>query len=200
MTMPAHVIPSFLFFCFIEGITPGPANLASLNASLRYGKNTALKQWRGLFTGFFADALLAVFLNYFFGMSFTKYVHYLSWIGAAYILWLAFHILTSKAPSEETETDAEKSCNFLTGFIIQVTNAKVILFCISALSTFVLPYSTDLKVLLLTGCFLPFTGPFCYLCWLFAGASLQSIFKKHWKLLNIIMAVSLILCAITLFL
>ena len=198
--MPLHVIPSFLFFCFIEGITPGPANLASLNASLHYGKTTALRQWRGLFTGFFVDALVAVLLNYFFGVGFTKYVHYLSYIGAAYIVWFAIHVLLSPAPTEETATDTQRSCNFWTGFIIQITNAKVILFCITALSTFVLPYTTALPVLLLTGCFLPFTGPICNLCWLFAGVRLQSLFRKHWRLLNILMALSLLLCAISLFL
>lgn len=72
--MPADVIPSFPFFCFMEGIMPGPANPASLNTSLRYGKTTALKQRRGPFTGFFVDAMPAVFLNCFSGMSFTKYV------------------------------------------------------------------------------------------------------------------------------
>lgn len=72
--MPITIIPSFLFFCFVEGITPGPANLGSLNASMQYGKKTALRQWRGLFTGFFVDAMEAVLINYFLGASFSNYV------------------------------------------------------------------------------------------------------------------------------
>ena len=149
--MPITIIPSFLFFCFVEGITPGPANLGSLNASMQYGKKTALRQWRGLFTGFFVDAMEAVLINYFLGASFSNYVKYLSWIGAAYIVWLAIKILFSKPPA-----------------------------------------------LFLVGCFLPFTGPICNLGWLFTGDALRHIFRKYWKQLNIVMAVSLIACAATL--
>lgn len=196
--MPLTIIPSFLFFCFVEGITPGPANLASLNASMQYGKKTALRQWRGLFTGFFVDAMEAVLINYFLGASFSNYVKYLSWIGAAYIIWLAIKILLSKPPAEQSEADVKRSCSFLTGFLVQITNVKVILFCITALSSFVLPYTTKLPTLFLVGCFLPFTGPMCNLVWLFTGDALRHIFRKYWKQLNVIMAVSLIVCALTL--
>jgi len=35
--MPISLIPSFLLYCFVGGITPGPANLCSLGAALRCG-------------------------------------------------------------------------------------------------------------------------------------------------------------------
>ncbi len=35
--MPISLIPSFLLYCFVGGITPGPANLCSLAAALRCG-------------------------------------------------------------------------------------------------------------------------------------------------------------------
>lgn len=35
--MPVEIIPSFLFYCFVSGITPGPANLCSLSLALRRG-------------------------------------------------------------------------------------------------------------------------------------------------------------------
>ncbi len=65
--MPLRLVPSFLFFTFINGITPGPANLSSLSVSLNYGKQVALRQWRGIFTGFFIDAMAAVLICYFLG-------------------------------------------------------------------------------------------------------------------------------------
>jgi cysteine/O-acetylserine efflux protein len=55
--MPILLIPSFLLYCFVGGITPGPANLCSLGAALRYGRGPALRQWRGLFCGFFLDSM-----------------------------------------------------------------------------------------------------------------------------------------------
>ena len=65
--MPAALIPSFLIYCFVGGITPGPANLCSLGAALRYGRGPALRQWRGLFCGFFLDAMGAVALTWLLG-------------------------------------------------------------------------------------------------------------------------------------
>ena len=50
--MPLSLLPSFLLYCYVGAITPGPANLCSLSTALRYGKGPALRQWRGLLTGF----------------------------------------------------------------------------------------------------------------------------------------------------
>lgn len=48
--MPRQVILPFLIYSFITSITPGPANLCSLSTALHYGKATALRQWRGLYS------------------------------------------------------------------------------------------------------------------------------------------------------
>ena len=49
--MPSSILPTFLIYCFVSAITPGPANLCSLVSAMKYGKKQALLQWRGLFTG-----------------------------------------------------------------------------------------------------------------------------------------------------
>ena len=136
--MPVTMIPSFLLYCFVAGITPGPANLCSLSAAMRYGKRVAFRQWRGLFTGFFIDSMAAVLINRLLGSVLNQYVGILSWVGAAYILWLAWHMLRSS--SGEAENDVTYPC-FRTGLLVQLTNVKVIIFCITALSSFVLPYT-----------------------------------------------------------
>ena len=61
--MPRQVILPFLIYSFITSITPGPANLCSLSTAPHYGKATALRQWRGIATGFFLDAMAAVLVN-----------------------------------------------------------------------------------------------------------------------------------------
>ena len=65
--MPVSLIPSFLSFCFINGITPGPANLCSLSTAMNEGKQAALRQWRGLFTGFAIVSLGSAMVNAFLG-------------------------------------------------------------------------------------------------------------------------------------
>lgn len=193
--MPVSLIPSFLLYCFVGGITPGPANLCSLGASLRYGRGPALRQWRGLFCGFFLDSMGAVALTWLLGAALSEYVGMLSWVGAAYLLWMAWHMLRSSGADIHNDPAAP---SFRTGLLVNLTNVKVIIFCIAALSGYVLPYSRSPWALLAVGLFLPFTGPLCNLVWLFAGASLQKLFANYRKTVDIVMALSLALCAVSL--
>ena len=205
--MPLSLIPSFIFYLFITAITPGPANLTSLSTAMRHGKKAALRQWRGIYLGFMTVSVCSAFLTYIVGTALIKYVDYFSFIGAAYIVWLAYHIWKDEGADEEEgdQTDAPvkqrtariKEGTFLYGMMVQLTNVKVMIMCITALAAFVLPYSSDLGTLLLVAVLLPFSGPVCNLAWLFAGVQLQAIFRKHRKLLNGIMAASLVLCAVS---
>ncbi len=45
--------------------------------------------------------------------------------------------------------------------------------------------------------FLPFTGPIANLLWLFAGASLKRFFEHYQKPVNVVMALSLAFCAVS---
>ena len=119
--MPAALIPSFLFYCYINGITPGPANLCSLSASLNAGKKVALRQWWGIFIGFFIDAMIAVFLIYFVGEVLGKYIAYFAYVGAAYIIWLAIHILRSTV---SPETSKQVNYSIKTGLKIQCPQGR----------------------------------------------------------------------------
>lgn len=193
--MPSSMVPSFLVYCYITGITPGPANLCSLSAALRYGRGPALRQWRGLFAGFFAVSMISVMITYCLGAVLNQYVGILSWIGAAYILWMAWHML--HADGVEADENAVRPC-FRTGFLVQLTNVKIMVFCMTALASFVLPFTDSLWSLLAAGLFLPFTGPVANLVWLFAGASLQGLFADHRRSVDVVMAVSLALCAVSL--
>lgn len=139
--------------------------------------------------------MLAVLGTYLLGTLLNQYIGMLSFVGAAYILWMAWHILRSSAL--EAEENVDIPC-FRTGLLIQLTNVKVMVFCLTALASFVLPYTDSFFGLLAVGLFLPFTGPLANLVWLFAGASLQKLFANHRRAVDIAMAVSLALCAISL--
>lgn len=193
--MPSKLIPSFLIYCYVGAITPGPANLCSLSAALRYGRGPALRQWRGLFTGFFLVSMASVLATWLLGTALNQYVGMLSWLGAAYILWMAWHMLRSSGV--QADKDPAAPC-FRTGLLVQLTNVKVMVFCLAALAGYVLPYTRSFWSLLAVGLFLPFTGPIANLVWLFAGASLQKLFVNHRRTVDLVMAASLALCAVSL--
>ena len=193
--MPASLIPSFLLYCYVGAITPGPANLCSLAAALRYGRKAALVQWRGIFVGFACVSMASVLVTWLLGAALSEYVGMLSWIGAAYILWLAWHMLRSSGI--ETDRDPARP-SFRSGLLLQLSNVKIMIYCLTAMTGYVLPYTRSFWTLLAVGIFLPFTGPIANLVWLFAGAFMQKLFVNHRKVVDIVMAASLAACAISL--
>lgn len=193
--MPTSLIPSFLIYCYTNCITPGPANFCSLGAALRYGRREALLQWRGLFVGFTVVAMTSVVACWLLGTALQEYVGMLSWVGAAYMLWMAWHML--RASGGGVEKDPTRP-SFRNGVLVQLTNVKIMIYCMTALGAYVLPYTGSFWDLFLVGLFLPLTGPIMNLVWLFAGASLQKLFANHRRQVDVAMAAALALCALSL--
>ncbi|MCI6639814.1 MAG: LysE family transporter [Pygmaiobacter massiliensis] len=193
--MPLSLLPSFLVYTFVTSITPGPANICSLSAALRYGRRAALRQWRGLFVGYTIVSLCSAFAIWLVGTALIDSVQVLSWIGACYILWLAWHILRSSGTSVSREAAEPR---FRTGLLVQLTNVKIMIFCLTVLASYVLPYDGSLAALLKMAVLLPFIGPFYNLIWLFAGAFMQKLFAEHSKAVDRVMAAALAACAVSL--
>ncbi len=190
--MPISLLPSLLLAILVVGYTPGPANLYSLACCLKYGRRKALKMWRGLFTGFSIDLIIMVFLTHILGEVMGHYVIYLKYIGVAYILWLAWKMLRDSG-MDDTEA---KDCTFTSGLIVQLTNAKMLLFELTVFSTYVLPYSERLIDLCFVAPLLLIAGPGANFVWLYAGAYLRRFFHKYRKQVDITMALLLAACAI----
>ncbi len=197
--MPLRLVPSFIFFCFVQSVTPGPANLASLAAALEYGRGAALRQWWGIFTGFSLISLASTVIAWFLGTALGPFVTWFSWLGSGYLLYLAWHMVRPLWEKGQEEKEVQKKkVSFLSGILVQMTNVKIMVFCMTALSSYVLPYTTDYPPLLLTGILLSVTCPLCNFPWLFAGVRLQSMFQEHQSAIRTIMALSLVYCAVRL--
>lgn len=190
--MPITLLPSLLFAIIVVGYSPGPANLYSLACCLKYGRRKALKMWRGLLTGFSMAACIMVLLTHFLGELMGDYVSYLKYLGALYILWLAWKMWRD---SGQTDTEA-KDCSFRSGLIVQLTNAKMLLFELTAFSVYVLPYSNKLIDLFIVAILLLIAGPGANLAWLYAGAYLRRFFSRYRKQVDIVMAMLLALCSV----
>lgn len=193
--IPIELIPSFLFYAFVSGITPGPANLSSLSVALNYGKKSAIRQWYGIFTGYTIVSISSVFVCYFIGTTFERYVRALSFIGLLYMVWLAFKQFREAFVSQEIIGDEARQGKFTTGVLIQLTNVKIMIYCITAISIYSLPYNKDFFSIFLCGLLLPLTGPVCNLAWIFAGVILKKFFGSYRKTINIVMGLSLLFCA-----
>lgn len=114
----------------------------------------------------------------------------MKYIGAAYILWLAFHIAFSKPSADDTE----KSASFLKGFLLQFVNVKIYLFGITALTGYITDYSASLWVLLLFELMIATIGTIATLTWVGMGVLIQRAYEKYYRAINIILALTLLEC------
>ena len=190
--MPYSLLPTLLLQILIVGYTPGPANIYSLAMSLRYGRKQSLVMWLGLLTGFSLAVMLMAVLTHWVGVAFGEYVVLLKYIGAAYILYLAWTIWHRRGQKMNDSRD----CSFWSGMMVQMTNAKMLLFDLTVFSTFVLPYSNHLTDLLEVGAWLEIAGPGANLVWLLAGSFLRRFFTHYGRQVDMVSAIVLVLCAL----
>lgn len=190
--MPSTLIPTLLLQILIIGYTPGPANIYTLAMVLRHGKKKALIMWLGLLAGFSIAVCLMAILTHLMGIAFGQYIIYLKYVGAAYILYLAYKIWKDNDLPKENGQD----CTFMSGMIVQLTNAKMLLFDLTAFSSFVLPYSSRMTDLMEVAAWLLIAGPGANLAWLAAGSYLRRFFINYRHRIDQICAIALFLCAI----
>jgi len=190
--MPTALLPTLLLQILVVGYTPGPANIYSLAMSLKYGRRQSLVMWLGLLTGFSIAVCVMAVMAHFIGIAFADYIQYLKYLGAAYILYLAYKIWDSQGQPEGKNRD----CSFVSGMLVQMTNAKMLLFDLTAFSTFVLPYSNKLTDLLEVSAWLLIAGPGANLLWLLAGSYLRKFFTDYQRQVSIVSAIALVICAV----
>ena len=189
--MPLEQLPALLLALLAVGYTPGPANIYAMSCSLKYGWRASMRMWCGLFFGFLTAALLAAAAAHLAGMTFRDYIPYLRYLAAAYIIYLAWKTYKAGVSSE-----GDAAPTFSSGFIVQLTNAKIILFDLSCYSAFVLPYSHRFIDLLPVTALLILAGPGANLVWLLAGGAIKPLVSRYSRTVSIIMAVALVICAV----
>lgn len=188
--MPFNLLPSLLLTLFAVGYTPGPANIYALTCILNYGREKALKAWFGLISGFSVAVFTAAIAAHLAGMALGEYAIWIKYVGVAYIFYLAWK--TFKASISEKES---VPCSFMNGFLVAVTNAKMIVFDLTIFSSFVLPYSNRFIDLLPVVGLLYFAGPCANMVWMLAGSVLKPFVAQHQKTVDIVMAIALLVSA-----
>ena len=188
--MPGYVLGNFFIYSVINAFTPGPGNILALNTVTNYGYKKGRPLYWGIVAGYYVvQVICAVFV---FGVStfLPDLLGIMKYIGAAYILWLAVHIALSKP----TTGTVEKSVSFLKGFLLQFVNVKIYLFGITALTGYVTEYSAALWVLLLFEIIIATIGTIATLTWIGMGVLIQRAYQKYYRVINIILALTLSEC------
>lgn len=189
---------AFLSYVLVTTFTPGPNNLMSMSNASRYGSRKSIMFNVGIFFGFFIIMVLCSIFSVTLYSLIPSVKPVMTCIGAAYILWLSWKTYRSKPYSEGKN---KKNTNtFLSGLLLQFVNPKVILYGITTVSTFIVPYYNSKTALIAFSAILAFVGFTSTCCWSLFGSVFQKFFKNNDKIINSIMALLLIYCAVSLFL
>ena len=188
----------FLIYVFVTAFTPGPNNIMAMLVANNYGLKKAFRFSLGVGTGFFVIILLCSY----FGLLLKSYIPKVEFImtilGVTYMLYLAIKIITSK--NVDNDNDGDKNISFLTGMFLQFINPKGILYGITTISTFVLPYYTSNFSLIFFSFFLAFVGFLGTYTWGGFGSIFRRFLSKYNKQFNISMALLLVFSAISILL
>lgn len=188
--MPGYVLTNFFVYAIVNAFTPGPGNILALNTVTNYGWRRGKPLFFGMFTGYYVVQIICAVFVYGVGTFLPDALKVMKYVGAAYILWLAIHIAFSKP-----ETNEEKgSASFMKGFLLQFVNIKIYMFGITALTGFITPYSQALWVLIGFELLIATIGTIATSTWIGVGLLIQKFYFKHYRIINIILALTLLEC------
>lgn len=187
---------AFLSYAIITAITPGPNNVLALSATSRYGLATRKSLIWGIFCGLFCVLALCCAFCAALAAALPTITAYMKYVGAIYIIWLAWQIAVSK-PHKQGETNAP-DLSFFKGFFLQFVNAKIILWGITVFAGYILPH--DFSVLTLSGYVLlsAAIGSTGTMLWALAGNGFSGFLQKRWRLTCVLMASMLLASAVSL--
>ena len=190
MIMPMAVLSNFLIYCIINAFTPGPGNILALNTVTNYGYKKGKPLFFGIFAGYYVVQILCAIFVYGVNSLLPNVMEVMKYIGAAYILWLAIHIAFSKKTSENTE----QSASFLKGFMLQFVNVKIYMFGVTALTGYVVGYMFSFPALLFFELVIATIGTIATCTWIGLGVLIQKFYLRHFRVINIILALTLLEC------
>lgn len=188
---------AFVSYVFVTSFTPGPNNIMSMTNANRDGFKKTLNFTLGVGSGFLVLMLACSYFNLILFNLIPKIKIFMSIIGSAYMIFLAYKIYNDK--SSEDEGSNKHMNSFLTGFLMQFINPKAILYGITAISNFIIPYYNTHAALILFSVLLAFIGFVSTTSWALFGALFQKFLSRYRKGFNTAMSLLLLYCAVVIF-
>ena len=188
---------SLLSFVLISTFTPGPSNISSASLGVIHGYKNTLNYQMGLAAGVFIMMLLSGWLSTGLLAIFPALEPALRYLGAGYILYLAFGIL--RATYIFTEQNV-KSVGFAHGFILQILNPKMIVYAFTLFSAFLAPITNNLALVALVAALLAIVSFGATSAWaLFGTAIKRHLHNPYLNLtINIVLSLFLVYAAVEL--
>jgi cysteine/O-acetylserine efflux protein len=188
---------SFLSYTVIMAYTPGPINIMSMNNAKNIGLRNSILFNLGNFVGHFVVMLACLAFSTALYTVIPQIQVPMKVVAAAYLSYL---IIITIVPSKRHKTkEPDRNGSFLLGALLQLVNVKIMLFGITALTSYLLPCYKNIPILILFALLMSSIQLTGNIIWTLFGSVMNKLFNKHRTALNIIMAMMLLYCIVRLF-
>lgn len=156
--MTLELLVAFVAFAFVTSVTPGPNNMMLLASGVNFGLRRSVPHMLGVSIGF---TLMVAAVGLGLGEVFERLplLHkVLQYVGACYLVYLAWAIARSAPPDARTDTRA-KPFTFLQAAAFQWVNPKAWVMAVGAIATYAPHQDYVINVLLIAGLFGLVNGP-----------------------------------------
>jgi len=189
--MTPDLLLSFVLFAFATAGTPGPNNMMLLASGANFGFRRTILHILGISAGL---GVMVVAMGW--GLSgvfkaFPLLHEILKWVGAGYMLWLAWKIATAKGIHDKDA--GGRPMTFLQAASFQGLNPKAWAMALGAATTYTPEGAGSLTALVLAGTFMLVGAP-CSAAWAGFGLGLRRVLDRPNTLraFNVTMAVLLV--------
>jgi threonine/homoserine/homoserine lactone efflux protein len=190
--MSQQLTIAFVLFAVASCFTPGPNNTMLLTSGLNFGFRRTLPHVLGVTFGFgFLVAIMGLGLGAIFSTYPTLY-RALKYVGAAYLLYLAWAIAMSGGIDEKGERRGSP-LSFFAGALFQWVNVKGLIMAAGAVTTYsaIAPYPFNIIALSLI---FTLVGFFSSASWTLFGTGLRGLLStpRAVRIFNVTMALLLV--------
>jgi cysteine/O-acetylserine efflux protein len=189
-------LTSFLIYCFIVTFTPGPTNIFILSTVHSFGTKKAMEYTYGATIAFGILLVISAMLNTVLIEIIPKILIVMQIIGSLYMFYLAYQIYkvdTSKPTVNQTGT-------FMSGFLMQFLNPKMVLFTMTVIPSFIMPHYTAMPAVTIGVLVITIIGLLAFITWVLFGTIFKKFIQNHSKIVNVMMALFLAYSAVMIWL
>lgn len=183
---------SFVLYCFIVTFTPGPTNIVILSTVHNNGTKKALEYAYGATLAFGILLLISAMLNTLLIGVIPKILHLMQVIGSVYMIYLAVQIYKM----DSSNSSKKQKGTFKSGFLMQFLNPKVVLFTMTVIPSYILPYYVAMPAVTISVMVITIIGFLAFITWVLFGSIFKVFLQKHKKTVNIVLALSLVYAAV----
>ena len=192
MAFTALNITSLLVYCVIVTFTPGPTNIVILSGAYNFGIKKTMEYVYGATMAFVLLLAGSVILSSLLMVVIPRILIVMQVIGAIYMLYLAYLIYSAG----EADSSPIQAFTFTSGFLMQLVNPKVIIFTMTVIPNFVMPYDTSVVGLTIAVAAVTIIAFLAMMTWMLFGAIFKEFLQKYQKAFNLIMGIFLVYSAI----